>query len=224
MKPHTRLACAKVNAESLLELFEHDGEFSITCDGVELMHSRANASECLLGELGVERVLELESPRVLIGGLGLGFTLRSVLEALGPEARVDVVELSDEVITWNQTHLLELNGRFLEDSRVQLIHQDVTEVLQSASPLSYDVVLLDVDNGPQALVAEGNASLYSAKGLRAVMRILTATGRSVFWSGGRFPEFEKRLRTAGFSVRWVPAKLHEKAKKAGYTRYVADRP
>jgi spermidine synthase len=226
MKPRTRLAEATTPDGLVLSLFEHDGDFSMSLNGQELMHSRASASEELLGTLGVERLVgKPDGPepfRILVGGLGLGFTLRSVLEACSEDGRVDVVELIPEVIDWNRTHLKELNGFLLDDSRVEIHLADVGAVIREAGKSAYDAILLDVDNGPVAMVKKTNKSLYSSAGIRSIRAALKPGGRAVLWSAGPDKAFAERLEQAGFQVRAVPAKVHERAKRAAYVLYVAD--
>jgi spermidine synthase len=204
-------------------LYEHDGVWSMSLNGAELMHSKASASERLLGELGIQRVGRNRPARILIGGLGLGFTLRAVLESVGQEAVVEVVELLPDVIEWNRQHLQELNGALLDDARVRVIAQDVGSVIRESEEDRYDAILLDVDNGPVAMVSAENRWLYSSKGLKAVRRALVPGGRAVLWSAGPDKAFENRLRQLGFTVEAVPAKVHESAKRAAYLLYVADR-
>lgn len=205
-----------------MALYEHDGAYSISMTGQELMHSKASASESLLGKLGVEHLNEDRLARVLIGGMGLGFTLRSVLESARPEVAVELVELIPEVIDWNRAHLAGLNGSLMDDQRVQIRVEDVTKVIQSANPETYDAILLDVDNGPVAMVASSNKSLYGQSGVNAIKRSLTPSGRAVFWSAGQDDKFDRLLKRSGFNVRVVRAKVHETAKRAAYFLYIAE--
>jgi spermidine synthase len=222
MKPRIKLAESTTSSGGVMALFEHDGDYVMNYEGKELMHSRANTSEQLLGEVGVQR-LEADAPgKVLIGGLGLGFTLRSVLDRVGPEVTVEVAELLPEVVAWNEAHLQSLNGSALADPRVTVQVEDVTRLIRKSEPSQYDVILLDVDNGPVAMVAEANASLYSNSGLLRIRTALKARGRAVFWSAGPDPRFENRLQRAGFRVKAVPAKVHDGARRAAYTLFVAD--
>jgi spermidine synthase len=223
MKPRIKLAETTTPDGSVLSLFEHDGAWSMSLNGAELMHSKASASECLLGELGIQTVQPGRPVRILIGGLGLGFTLKTVLETVGAEAVVEVVELLPDVVEWSHDHLQELNGRCLDDPRVRVVQGDVGAVIRKAPEGLYDAILLDIDNGPVAMVSAENRWLYSSKGLRAVRRALNPKGRAVLWSAGEDKAFENRLRQLGFSVRAVPAKVHESAKRAAYLLYVADR-
>ncbi|MFP6854343.1 MAG: hypothetical protein VB980_01060 [Opitutales bacterium] len=221
MKPRIRLAEATM-PEGVMELLEHDGSHVITLAGQELMHSRSHASESLLGSLGVSRLGSETTGRVLIGGLGLGFTLRSALETVGSGTKVEVAEIVTEVIEWNRTHLNHLNGSLLNDPRVEIKTADVTRLIREAEPDSYDAILLDVDNGPSPIVSAGNLSLYSKTGIRAIARALKPDGRLVVWSAGQDQGFENRLGKAGFRVEPVPAKAHDGAKAASYLLYLAE--
>ena len=222
MKPRHKLAESKTPSGNIMGLYEQDGAYSINIGGQELMHSRANASECLLGSLGMARLKKKAVSRVLIGGLGLGFTLSNVLKVAEPQSRVEVVELFPEVIEWNRTHLQVLNGSLLDDPRVQINVADVVSVIRKAQPESYDVILLDVDNGPVAMVDKNNRFLYSKSGLGTIRHILRPGGRVVFWSAGPDVLFERRLQKAGFQVKAEPAKRYLSAKRAACMLSVAD--
>ena len=205
-----------------MALNEHDGAFSINFNGQELMHSKASASESLMGNLGTVRLDKLGAFRVLVGGLGLGFTLKNVLKSVGPKTTVEVVELIPEVVEWNRTHLKKLNGALLDDPRVKVREEDVTTLLRNAKPETYDAILLDVDNGPVAMVAANNFSLYSNAGISAICASLKPAGRAVVWSAGKDGKFENRLRQAGLRVKGVPAKMHERARREAYMLYVLE--
>ena len=223
MKPRIKLAESN-SAGGTLALVEHDGSYSITLDAKELMHSRANASECMLGSVGVARLDKEVAGRVLIGGLGLGFTLKGTLESIGDDTSVEVAEMIPEVIEWNRTHLKHLNGSLLDDPRVEIRTADVIRLIREAEPNTYDAILLDVDNGPVAMVSEANASLYSKNGIRSICRALKEEGRLAVWSAGPDPGFENRLGRAGLQVEAVPAKAHEGARAASYLLYLAEFP
>ena len=162
MKPHRLLAATKTPDGASLTLHEHDGAFCIRQNGRELMHSAATSSELALGEAGTARLAQGRAARVLVGGLGLGFTLRSVLERAGPRTAVHVAELLPEIVAWNRLFLRELNGALLDDPRVELHVADVFKLVIQTRPAPYDAILLDLDNGPAAMVQPGNARLYSA--------------------------------------------------------------
>ena len=221
MKPRVKLAESTFSG-GILSLVEHDGSYSISLDGKELMHSRANESEFLLGSLGVSRLNNEAAGRVLIGGLGLGYTLKGVLESVGDKTIIEVAEMISEVIEWNRTHLKNLNGSLLDHSQVEILTVDVIRLIQEAKSNTYDVILLDVDNGPNAMVCETNASLYSKSGIRSICRALKNSGRLVVWSAGPAHGFEKRLERAGLQVEAVRAKAHAGAKGPSHFLYVAD--
>lgn len=222
MKPRTKLAEAKSYVGGVMSLYEHDGAYSINFNSQELMHSKASASESLMGNLGTVRLDKVGAFRVLVGGLGLGFTLKNVLSCVGPRTTVEVVELIPEVVEWNRTHLKKLNGALLDDPRVKIRVEDVTTLIRNAEPESYDAILLDVDNGPVAMVAANNYSLYSNAGIEAICAALKPGGRAVVWSAGPDGKFENRLRQAGLRVKGVPAKMHERARRDAYMLYVLE--
>lgn len=217
MKATTTLArCATPDGRPML-LQEHDGAYFLKVDGVSLMSTIATASEERMAELGCEG----DARSVLIGGLGFGFTLRRVLELTGEDARVTVAELLPEIVEWNRAHLAEVNGRLLEDPRVTVRLGDVGECLREAG--AYDVILLDVDNGPDGLVDGGNDGLYARKGLRRVREALAPGGRVVFWSANRDKAFARELERVFRSVRSVGAKAYPKAKRFAHSLFIADR-
>ena len=222
MKPRIKLTETTTPDGGIVGLYERDGAFSISFSGQELMHSQASASETLLGRVTVERLRGSANEHVLIGGLGLGFTLRSALDAVSKDCIVEVAELIPSIVDWNRTFLRKLNGTCLDDPRVHIRIEDVATLIRNASPATYSAIALDVDNGPIAMVAAGNFHLYSATGLQAIKAALTPGGRAVFWSAGPDAKFESRLRKAGFKVKAVPAKVYEGAKRAAYILFVAD--
>jgi spermidine synthase len=203
-----------------MSLYEHDGSFGICLNGQELMNTRATYSELMLGSLGVES-LEKDSPnRVLIGGLGLGYTLKSVLEETGESTHVEVAELLPDVIEWNRTHLKSVNGVLLEDSRVKICNKDVQEIIQEAEPASYDAIMLDIDNGPVAMVQSGNRSLYSRKGIHALLNALTTTGRLAVWSASIDAKFEQHVKKNRAHIEMHRVKASHQAKRASYVIYI----
>ncbi|MDG1668676.1 MAG: spermine synthase [Opitutae bacterium] len=222
MKPRVKLAESTTADGGAMALYEHDGKYCISYAGQELMHSGANASEILLGEIGVELLEHDAAARILIGGLGLGFTLRSVLASTGPNVVVELIELLPEIVSWNREYLKSLNGELLDDPRLEIHTTDVVGYVRKAERARYDVILLDVDNGPVAMVSETNVSLYSNTGLRWLRGSLKPEGRAVFWSAGPDLRFEDRLKRAGFRVSKVPAKVHAGSKRAAYLLYVAN--
>jgi spermidine synthase len=220
VKPHHTLAETTTPDGARLSLHEHDGVYAIRLNGRGLMDSSAAASELLLGEWAVAGFAQ---PRVLMGGLGLGFTLRRVLETTRSAAVVEVVELIAAVVDWNREHLLRLNGLSLLDPRVRVIIDDVWNVIAAAAPESYDAIVLDIDNGPVAMVQRQNARLYDAGGLGRVAAALRPGGRAAFWSAGRDASFSRRLARAGFHVTIMPAKCHAGARRQSCTIYLGQK-
>lgn len=174
-------------------------EFSIQISGQtsELMNSRMHASEDALAELACAAITGTQQPHVLVGGLGMGFTLAAALRALGPSARITVAELVPEVVDWNRGPLGECAGRPLEDRRTHVHVGDVAELLRRGAG-TYDAVLLDVDNGPEGMTHHGNDWLYSPPGLEAARRSLRPGGVLAVWSATPDTRFTARLRQAGF--------------------------
>jgi len=156
----------------------------------------------------------------LIGGLGLGFTLQATLTALGPKVAVDVVELLPAVVEWNRTHMAGLNGSCLENDRVKVIEEDINHWVRSAPARSYDAVILDVDNGPIAMVDRKNSSLYSETGIKKLRRLLRPGGRLAIWSAGRDKPFETRLQGARLPVEVTPSRAYHGAKREAVAIYV----
>jgi len=224
MKPHYNRAETRTPDGARLSLHEHDGTFCIRLNGQDLMHSMTCASEVLLGELAAEHLSRNPAARVLIGGLGLGYTLKSVLAGAKAGASVEVAELMAEVVEWNRTFMAGLNGKLLDDPRVTVRLGDVVDIIAKARHGSYDAILLDVDNGPTPMVRASNARLYGAHGLQAMKAALRPGGRLAIWSASPDRSFEGRLRVAGFTAQAVPARLFPTAKRSAYVIYVGDKP
>lgn len=224
MKPHYNLAETRTPDGARLSLHEHDGTYCIRLNGQDLMHSMTSASEVLLGELAAGRLDTKNPTRVIIGGMGLGYTLKAVIAKAGPKAVVEVGELMPEVIEWNRTHMVKMNGHLLADPRVQVRLGDVVDTIAAARPNSYDAILLDVDNGPIPMVRAGNYRLYSPRGLENMRGKLKPGGRLAIWSASPDHTFEARLRAAGFIAQAIPAKLFPTAKRSAYVIYVGDKP
>jgi spermidine synthase len=192
-----------------LQLRRRDNEYLILANGKPLMSSLLHGSEEALATLGCSRARALEQPRVLVGGLGMGFTLRAVLDALPLTAIVTVAELVPAVIEWNRAPLAALAGFPLRDRRVRLLPEDVGFTLRG-NPGRFDVVLLDVDNGPAAFTTAENAGLYDNRGVEAAFAALRPGGTLAVWSAWGDRKFEQRLRHYGFrvEVESVRARLH----------------
>ncbi len=223
MKPFTKLAEARTAAGSTLTLHSRDGHHYLRVNGQPLMSTDSALSEAALAELGCDRLRGRKEARVLVGGLGFGFTLRRVLGLVGADAVVEVAELSPEVVAWNREFLPHVNGRCLDDPRVLVSIRDVCQIIAQAPAGHYDAILLDVDNGPVAVVQEGNARLYQPRGLESIARALKPTGRVAFWSAGADKPFVRRLAAAGFTVQTVPVKSHAHARREDNNVFVGDR-
>ena len=213
MKPTLQIAAAKTPDGEVLALYQHDADFSIRVGNQELMTSRAHESELELARLGCARIAERPNPVVLIGGLGMGYTLRQTLDLLQPDASVVVGELIADVVMWNREFLGELNNHPLRDRRVTIKLGDVTRLIQQ-SEHAFDAIMLDVDNGPEALTSAGNDRLYSREGLQACMHAVHAKGCLSIWSGSIDNAFEKRLRQENLAYR----RFHVAAYKGGKAR------
>jgi spermidine synthase len=195
-----------------LELFRHDQDFMIVLGHNELMSSRKWGSEEALATMAYDRIKGSRTQHVLIGGYGMGFTLRAALKVLPKNARVTVVELVPEIIEWARGPMAHLTGDHLEDPRVTLVMGDVAHVIAEGHG-DYDAILLDVDNGPDGLVREDNNVIYSKLGLRAAKRALTPDGVLAIWSAGADPVFARRLEKAGLAVDEV--KVHARSNGKG---------
>jgi spermidine synthase len=180
-------------------LMRRGHEFSIKLGVAELMTSRLYASEEALATLAAEKLKDRTKSRVLIGGLGMGFTLRAALRAFGPKAEIVVAELVPAVVRWARGPMAELFGGSLDDRRVELVEADVAALIGRAKPL-YDAILLDVDNGPEGMTQSANDHLYSMRGLAAARAALSPGGVLAVWSQGPDRAFAKRFEKAGFSV------------------------
>ena len=182
-----------------LVLYQRDSEFSLTADNRELMNSRTYGSEEHMARLGCQSLAKRPRARVLIGGLGMGYSVRTALDILGHDARVVVAELVPAVVEWNRGVLAHLAGWPLDDERTELHEADVAQLIM-ASRGAYDAIMLDVDNGPEAMVRKSNDWLYSLPGLTAAHAALRRCGVLAIWSAGPEPAFVRRLRRAGFGV------------------------
>lgn len=218
MEPWTELAHAQGPGGESLVLRRRGGTFEIRCDGWELMSNRAHHSEQALGRLGCAGLAS--GARVLIGGLGMGYTLRAALDALPADARVTVAEIFDQVAEWNRGPLAALAHRPLDDPRVALRRADVASLLAAAT---FDAVLLDVDNGPDAAMLAQNAALYSCAGLHRLRGALAPGGRLAVWSADRSPGFEARLAACGLAWRGVDVPARGAADDPLHTLYLATR-
>jgi spermidine synthase len=212
MIPWRELGRARVG-DSELVLAQRGDELAIRLRGAELMNSRQHASEETLGRLGCEALAKTAGARVLVGGLGMGFTTRAALDALPGNAEVAVVELVPEVVDWNREHLGHLAREPLADPRVRVQVGDVAQAI-AATRQPWHAILLDVDNGPDAFTTPANARLYGIKGLMACRRALVPGGVLGVWSVESDARFTDRLRGVGFAVdrHFVLARPNSKVK------------
>lgn len=224
MKPRNKLAETTTPNGSRLTLTEHDGDYSIRLNGQDLMASRMAASELFLGGLAGSRLASLPNPCALVAGLGLGFTLKGLLEKLGLGARVHVAELMPEVVDWNRRFLRALNGALLDDPRVEVRVEDVGKTISDSRKGQYDAIVLDIDNGPAAMVQDENARLYSQAGIRRMLAALKPGGFFAVWSAGEDKAFVKRLKQEGLRTEAVPAKKCSSSRRSAYVIYVAQNP
>jgi spermidine synthase len=223
MKPFVTIAQARTPEGAELSLHEHDQQFYLRVNRQPLMSTTATESERVMASLACDGLHLLPKARVLIGGLGFGFTLKQVLELVGKKAVVEVAELVPEVIAWNKEHLSHINGKLLSDPRVKILLADVFQVISKASEGTYQAILLDVDNGPVAMVKDGNARLYEREGLASVLRALKPGGIAAFWSASQDKKFAKRLTNAGFKVDVFSAKSHEQARRPSHTIFIGQK-
>ena len=209
MKRHELLDTARAPDGTALTLHRHDGAYYINAAGVPLMSSRRHASEDKLAELACASVVAngVVNPSILIGGLGLGYTLRAALRVLPADARVVVVEIMPDVIRWNTDAAYAISDEALRDPRVELVQDDVARVI-AASRRRFDAIILDVDNGAEAMTTANNAELYREEGIRAAIGALRDDGVLAYWASDPEPAFERALRAAGRDVAVTRARAH----------------
>jgi spermidine synthase len=207
-------------ADVELRLMQRGAEFSMMLGQNELMNSRLSGSEGALATLACRRIEAVKRANLLIGGLGMGFTLRAALAVLGPDARITVAELVPAVIAWARGPMAKLFADSLDDPRASILSADVIEVIQSHAS-AFDAILLDVDNGPEGLIRKANDALYNLKGLKAIRRALRPGGVLAVWSSGPDPLFSKRLRDAGFDVDEVAVRATAKRRGARHVIWFA---
>lgn len=222
MKPRISIATARTPDGSEMVLYRHDRNFSIMINGRELMNSRQHESEKELARLGCAHLAGRDTPRILIGGLGMGYTLCQALDMLGPNARVVVCELLDAVVEWNRAFLGELNGRPLVDERVDVKTGDIVELI-SHSKNRFDAILLDIDNGPDAMTDSGNRRLYDRKGIQACRRALRKQGCLAVWSVEPSRKFDQLLMSCGFHVRRFGVSAYKGSKSKSRFVWVASK-
>ncbi|MDQ2877721.1 MAG: spermidine synthase [Pseudomonadota bacterium] len=224
MTPRDLLATARVpgGAEEL-RLFRRGDDFMIVLDRNELMNSRMSGSEEALATMTADRLHGVAAPRVLIGGYGMGFTLRAALDVFGPDARIVVAELVPEIIEWARGPMAALTAGCLDDPRVTIAHEDVVASIGAARG-TCDAILLDVDNGPDGLTRASNGRLYSARGLDAAWTALAPGGVLAIWSAAPDPRFARRLGDAGFAVEEMVVRARGNGKGPRHVIWFARKP
>lgn len=196
------LGTARVPGGEELRLFAHGRDFMIVLGHNELMSTRMRGSEEALATMTLERLQGVRAPRLLIGGYGMGFTLRAALAGIGPQGHVTVAELVPEIIDWARGPMAGVAAGCLDDPRVTLRMDDVADAMLLA-PEPFDAILLDVDNGPDGLVRAENNRIYSKSGLHNARRALAPGGVLAIWSAAPDPKFTRRLEDVGFEVEQV---------------------
>lgn len=217
------LGRARTPEGSDLTLVRSGRELVILADGKALMSSRAHGSEEALATDGCAHLVDVEAPHVLVGGLGMGYTLRATLDCLPSDATVSVTELVPAVIDWNRGPLGPLANHPLKDKRVRIEQGDVGALLR-VRPSTYDAILLDVDNGPVAFTQRGNDSLYDDGGLAATRAALRPAGTLAVWSAWPDTKFEHRLRYAGFIVETIEVRARLKRGGPRHTIFIGRLP
>ena len=211
MTPRTLIGIAQVPGGAELRLFQRGRDFMIVLDRNELMSTRMSGSEEALATMTIDRLAGRPAPHLLIGGYGMGFTLRAALTRLGPDARASVVEIVPEIIDWARGPMAEFAAGCLDDGRVTLIEDDVADVIARGAG-RYDAILLDVDNGPDGLSRDANDRLYSMRGLDKARAALKPGGVLAIWSAAPDKAFTRRLADAGFAVEEVGVRARSNGK------------
>ena len=223
MIPWVKIDTARIpGSDGELRLMQRGAEFSIKLGTNELMNSRLSGSEAALATLAARKIEAVETPHVLIGGLGMGFTLRAALAVLGAGARVVVAELVPAVVAWARGPMAGIFAGSLDDPRASILESDVLDVIRS-NPRTFDAILLDVDNGPEGLTRKANAALYDSAGLKMAWTALRPRGVLAVWSSGPNPAFARRLRLAGFDVNEVNIRATGKRGGARHMIWIATR-
>jgi spermidine synthase len=224
MIPWVKIDTARVpGGTGELRLMQRGTEFSIMLGTNQLMNSRLSGSEVALATLAAKKIETVKKPHVLIGGLGMGFTLRAALTVLGAGAQIVVAELVPAVVAWARGPMAEIFGGSLDDPRARIVETDVLDVIR-AHRRTYNAILLDVDNGPEGLTRESNDALYVAAGLKAAYTALHPGGVLAVWSTGPNWVFTKRLQQAGFDVNEVNIRASIKGRGARHVIWLATKP
>lgn len=225
MKPTTTVAETTAPDGAVFKLLKHDGEFYLYMNERQVMSTAMTHSERLLADIGCAFSRSRPNARVLIGGLGLGFSLRRTLELTGPDAHAINAELLPEIVRWNHELLDGLNDDILTDSRAEIVMEDVHTLIETAAHQGpkFDVILLDVDDGPSSRLQPQNARLYGSQGLQRLKDALTEGGRLAIWAAAAEPKLLASLQKAGFRTRETPCAKHERAKSKRHRIYLAEK-
>jgi spermidine synthase len=221
MVPRELIDTAEVPGGEPLRLFRRGSDYMIVLERNELMNSRMSGSEEALAEMTIDR-LRVAAPHLLIGGYGMGFTLRAALRRLDADARVTVAELVPRIIDWAKGPMAALTAGCLDDRRVDVVIDDVGAMIRHGRG-GYDAILLDVDNGPDGLTRPGNDGLYSMRGLAAARAALRTGGVLAIWSAAPDAAFARRLRDADFAVEEVGVKARSNGKGPRHVIWFATR-
>lgn len=222
MIPYKLLDTAS-GAGAALRLYQRGEEYSIRVDKAgELMNSRAHHSEEVLARIACEAIAGVENSRLLVGGLGMGFTLAAVLRHMNPDAQVTVSELIPAVVSWNRDYLGHLAGMPLFDARVQVLERDVALVMKEGG--NYDAIMLDVDNGPNSFTCDDNDALYGAQGLSRAYAALNPGGVLTVWSAVTDAAFTQRMKKAGFGVTEQRVGSHASKRGNRHNIWIGIRP
>ena len=209
--------------EGEVTLLKRGTEFSIRTAGTELMNSRLHGSEGALAELTCSRIKRKSGLRILIGGLGMGYTLAAALEQSEPDTLITVSELIPAVVRWNREHLGHLAGMPLDDPRVSVEEEDVAKTIRKRRS-TWDAILLDVNNGPVGLTRRSNDRLYDRSGLKTSFSALRPGGILAIWSSGADEAFTSRLKQCGFQTETVTVRARNPGKGGRHTIWLAGKP
>jgi spermidine synthase len=225
MRPTTKIAETATPDGTTFRLYAHDGEFFLYMEDRQVMSTTLTHSELLLADIGCDFRDRKKNPRILIGGLGLGYSLRRCLELTGSGSIIEVAELLPEIVRWNRECLDGLNDELLNDPRTRIVEDDVYACIRDAAESSscYDAILLDVDDGPSSLIQSQNVQIYRHEGLLAIKRALNPGGRAAFWTAIAEPGLLRDLRRAGFRTEEISVAKHPRARRKNHCIYLAER-
>ncbi len=220
MKPRIKLATATTPDGGEMSLYQHDQDFSIIVNGHDLMHSRRHESELELARLGCAHLQKQSGVSILIGGLGMGYTLRQTLELLDSTSHIVMAELMPSIVEWNQQFLATLNNQPLEDPRVKLKVGDIIDLIAQSKD-TFDTILLDIDNGPEAMTASSNSQLYGYQGIMACKTALRDKGCFAVWSAKPNKQFEHVVMDCGLHIHRYRVPAHKGKNASSHFIWIA---